>query len=158
MLLIYFLRRENQMGWRTKEEAREYLRKYREKNRETLLAKQKAYYETHKDHVKEWGKQYRREHQKEIYERNRAYQQAHREKVIEWVKAYKIRNPEKAKAQMMAKKIPMRRRCEACKGRATDRHHEDYKKPLEVIFLCRRCHKMLHKEVTCSLGAASRST
>lgn len=35
--------------------------------------------------------------------------------------------------------------CEECGSPAQDRHHEDYAKPLEVNFLCRRCHKGRHK-------------
>lgn len=38
--------------------------------------------------------------------------------------------------------------CEKCGVSATarqlDGHHEDYSKPLEVIWLCRNCHKLEH--------------
>jgi hypothetical protein len=36
--------------------------------------------------------------------------------------------------------------CESCgeKEGNIDAHHPDYKKPLEVIWLCRSCHKLLH--------------
>jgi hypothetical protein len=40
--------------------------------------------------------------------------------------------------------------CEAC-GRTTTRlcgHHEDYSKPLEVIWLCMRCHRYIHTPST----------
>lgn len=30
--------------------------------------------------------------------------------------------------------------CQQCGALKTDAHHEDYSKPLEVIWLCRRCH------------------
>jgi len=36
-------------------------------------------------------------------------------------------------------------RCEKCGAKAQDRHHEDYKKPLQVIYVCRKCHKAIHK-------------
>ena len=38
------------------------------------------------------------------------------------------------------------RRCEDCGAAATQRHHEDYSKPLDVVYLCRKCHVLRHKE------------
>jgi len=36
--------------------------------------------------------------------------------------------------------------CEACDNTTNIvGHHEDYDKPLEVLWLCRRCHGMLHR-------------
>lgn len=34
--------------------------------------------------------------------------------------------------------------CEACESPKSQMHHEDYSKPLNVIWLCRRCHLALH--------------
>jgi len=37
--------------------------------------------------------------------------------------------------------------CEKCAEKPpADMHHEDYSKPLEVIWLCRGCHKRGHIE------------
>src|SRR5690348_5416393 len=38
-------------------------------------------------------------------------------------------------------KIP----CECCGSPKSQMHHEDYDKPLEVIWLCRPCHMRLHE-------------
>lgn len=37
--------------------------------------------------------------------------------------------------------------CEKCGNEKSYAHHEDYDKPLEVIFLCQPCHKQRHKEI-----------
>ena len=36
-------------------------------------------------------------------------------------------------------------RCEKCGIKAAHRHHKDYKKPLEVIYVCAKCHSAIHK-------------
>lgn len=40
-----------------------------------------------------------------------------------------------------------RKPCEICKEQKTDGHHEDYRKPLEVRWLCRTHHAKRHKEI-----------
>lgn len=40
--------------------------------------------------------------------------------------------------------------CRQCGGNKAQKHHNDYGKPLEVIWLCRRCHIMLHKRESMS--------
>lgn len=37
--------------------------------------------------------------------------------------------------------------CSCCDNKCTpEAHHEDYSKPLEVVWMCRECHKEYHKE------------
>ena len=40
----------------------------------------------------------------------------------------------------------IRQPCERCGHPKTDGHHEDYSKPLDVIWLCRRCHLQHHRK------------
>ena len=39
-----------------------------------------------------------------------------------------------------------RQPCERCGAEKTDAHHDDYSRPLDVRWLCRRCHMAVHKE------------
>jgi len=39
-----------------------------------------------------------------------------------------------------------RQPCERCGEKKTDGHHEDYLKPLSVVWLCRKHHRMAHRK------------
>ena len=41
----------------------------------------------------------------------------------------------------------LRQPCCRCGAEKTVAHHEDYDKPLEVVWLCQPCHKQRHKEL-----------
>ena len=92
----------------------------------------------------------------------------HRKKEVERVKGWKKNNPQRVKelqkialknwreknehkirAETKAYKnipIPKNQLCEICKKNiATERHHEDYSKPLEVMFVCNKCHNRIHR-------------
>ena len=66
-------------------------------------------------------------------------------------KAWKSRNPEKRMAhnilnrQVRIGAIVQPAACTQCgASEKLDAHHEDYSKPLDVIWACRPCHKKLH--------------
>ncbi len=67
---------------------------------------------------------------------------------------YQLNHPEQGKARTAvsdAIKVEKLRRpstCEEC-GLPTETqgHHPDYSKPLEVIWLCLKCHRNLHKQL-----------
>ncbi len=69
-------------------------------------------------------------------------------------KKFCLENPEKRKAhQMVGNAITVGRLtrpsiCESCfNERFTEGHHEDYSKPLDVEWLCKKCHIELHRKV-----------
>lgn len=37
-------------------------------------------------------------------------------------------------------------KCKLCKSIKVEVHHEDYTKPLKVIWLCRKCHSFIHRK------------
>lgn len=47
----------------------------------------------------------------------------------------------------------LRGRCEACGASKTDAHHADYSKPLDVRWLCRRCHFKEEGHGSAQIGA-----
>lgn len=38
----------------------------------------------------------------------------------------------------------IKRPCEKCGAPSDHKHHEDYDRPLDVVWLCRKCHIQLH--------------
>jgi hypothetical protein len=69
-------------------------------------------------------------------------------KSAEWSRS----NPEKRRAQKMVEtavrtgKLP-RSPCERCGSLKAEAHHEDYSKPLDVSWLCRKHHLARHREL-----------
>lgn len=74
-----------------------------------------------------------------------------------YVDNFRARYPEKAKAHdavknALAKKILVRPAFCACGQAHPHAHHEDYSKPLDVIWVCRDCHHELDRERRVLLG------
>jgi ribosomal protein S27AE len=72
-------------------------------------------------------------------------------KASEIDKSRRARNPIKYEARAavnaaVSKEILVRQPCEVCASTPVDAHHDDYSKPLDVRWLCRKCHLAWHKE------------
>jgi hypothetical protein len=82
----------------------------------------------------------------EIKKYKKSYYQKNRIKIISDVKLWQKTNPGKVLAQSLAKKEfkNITKPCEICGTKTAIKHHYDYTKPLEVIFLCHRHHKQVH--------------
>jgi formylmethanofuran dehydrogenase subunit E len=68
---------------------------------------------------------------------------------------WRLENPEKVYAVRCVKigirdgKIIKPKLCEHCKEeKILNGHHPDYSKPLEVVWLCHSCHKLLHNKLS----------
>jgi hypothetical protein len=73
--------------------------------------------------------------------------------------AYQARNPEKTKARSLLNNAVKRGKmarlpCEVCGDPRSQGHHEDHSKPLEVRWMCARCHGKEHR--TSPEGVAAR--
>ncbi len=114
----------------------DYMHNWYVRNRETLLARGRNWRKQNPDYHSQYGKQYYRANSKAI-----------KSSIVEWAGD----NPEKVVAQN-AFKVQIRNggivrpeTCSACGNTGVMAgHHEDYTKPLEVIWLCRSCHKRSH--------------
>lgn len=109
------------------------------------------------------NRQWRLRHPESARERARRHYRRHRERLLAQTQAWKAKYPERVKAHtavriaLMQGKLVKPDGCSAC-GRARlprqlEGHHEDYSKPLEVTWLCRKCHLKL-REVPLSAAPA----
>lgn len=83
------------------------------------------------------------------YEQQRYQDPGRRQRTIEYQKKTRGRNPEKYQAKTAVGNAVRdgrlsKKPCELCGEQETEAHHPDYSKPLEVQWVCRSCHLMLH--------------
>lgn len=117
------------------------LRQWAKDNHERKLEMQKKYRQTHVDKLRRYGREKakcrRRDNPGVCAESVAAYRSRHPEAVA----AVNAVHHAKRRGELVAPDV-----CERCGADelAIHAHHEDYSKPLEVIWLCASCHKLHH--------------
>jgi hypothetical protein len=122
---------------------------YKNKN-----GKIKMYKKENKEKIKGYKKRWSKNNKKKERESARQSYLKNRERIREYKKRPEYRlisliskkkwnqaNPEKIKVENIAKRIPLKEKCEWCGSiEFLQRHHPDYSKPDYVITLCASCH------------------
>lgn len=118
------------------EEYKKWRKEYQEKNREKIRLQVHENYLKNKEHVLSRTKKWRQEHKEEFKEM--------------WIKSIE-KDPMKRKARRYLNhaieygKIIKPLECSLCKeNKKLQAHHEDYARPLEVIWMCSSCHAYIH--------------
>jgi hypothetical protein len=133
---------------------KEYDREYHKKNKEKRNKYAREYHNKHKREREEYIKKNKKKIQiygQEYYQKNKERRKQNKNyiKFREYAKKDREKYPlhHKARQEAFRKiKIPTEQLCQKCNiNGATERHHPDYSKPTEVIFLCIPCHKQIHK-------------
>ena len=83
------------------------------------------------------------------YEQRRWQRPERRAKAMEYQRRTRANNPEKYKAKSAVSNAVRdgrleKKSCELCGDPRAQAHHWDYSKPLDVQWLCRSCHLMVH--------------
>ena len=89
-----------------------------------------------------------------LWREGNKHTEKYKKQKIEMNKKMKEKYPEKYKARYKAKSYFKNRKnllspfCSMCRcEKNLQKHHQNYKKPLEIIRLCRECHNDLHTEI-----------
>ena len=118
------------------EEQKQYMKEYYKKNKKKFLAKRRKYYE---------------ENPELLRERERSYYQKDKKNRLKKMMDWQRKNPEKSKAHsavttaMLNGSLIRPDKCSNCSNTENiQAHHEDYSKPLDVVWLCPTCHRRHH--------------
>lgn len=102
-------------------------------------------------HRKENCTIYRKNHLEEFAARNREYYHRDPSRVLAAKKLWAESNPEKRHAHNLVNAAVrdgklLRLPCSVCNNQKSEAHHEDYSRPLDVVWLCRKHHAELHEQ------------
>jgi len=78
----------------TKEEKKEYMKKWRENNKEEISIKAKKQYQNNKEEINEKHKEYRKNNKDKLSEYAKEYRENHKEEASEYQKEYRENNKE----------------------------------------------------------------
>ena len=130
--------------------AKEYARKSYVKNKDTHYKRHLEWCAKNKDKIQGYNLNYRKNHHNNELRRHSRYDKLPERKLAK--KIWRENNREKIKAHRAVNKniklglLERKITCDRCgnKGKL-EAHHDDYNKPLEIVFLCRPCHYLTRK-------------
>lgn len=140
---------ENPEKWR--ERHKTWIENNQEKYQESCKSSKAKSYLENKEKIKLRNKKYIEDNRDKVRERRRDYKRRNRERIKALRLEYEARYPEKAKAYRAINNAIARglmtkpTNCARCLSVGlVEGHHPDYSNPLEVIWLCRKCHNKEH--------------
>lgn len=110
----------------------------------------KEYYHKNKDKFREYGRNRYKRVPEEYSEKSRKYRLENNEKYNECRKKWRKENVHKTKAHSnlhtaVENGSVVKKPCMICGNITVEGHHEDYSKPLEVLWLCKKHHHEKHR-------------
>ena len=134
-------------------------KQYKTANRERVSAQKKVWNETHTAEVAAYHLRYREENLELLHERTRRLYLAQRDDRLAYQKNYYEAFPEKVRAHRAVARALLSgtlTKPATCSNEAAEwahvgrieSHHDDYSRQLVVTWLCQRCHKLLHIQLS----------
>ena len=108
----------------------------------------KEYQEKNKDYIREQRRRHYLVNKESIKDRAKKWVKDNPEKYL----AARERNKDKTKARNIVNRAIRRGKikrlpCVNCGEKKSQAHHENYSKPLDVIWLCAPCHHAIHRGI-----------
>ena len=131
---------------------------------ECIKKRKKEYYKNNPEKLKETIKRdnagrvlrqrgYSKRNKEKVLKMNTEQYYKNREKRIEYAREHRKKFPKQEHAHQVLRsairsgQIIRPDECEICHKKCKPQaHHEDYSKPLDVIWLCRSCHSLVHRD------------
>lgn len=113
------------------------IKEWKQKNKEKVAAQKKRYNLKHPNYYREY-----------YLKNGRSRAVDYQEAIIEWRKNHPeaLVAHKKLNNALKYGKIKKPKKCSECRQpRRLSAHHDDYSKPLEVVWLCWGCHKIRHQ-------------
>lgn len=104
--------------------------------------KERAWHKKHPESNRQATKRWREHNVEHRRSYQRKYSKEQREVVLAKERRHAVRHPEKVRARSAARhsKQLERQPCAVCGATKVEAHHEDYSKPLVVVWLCKKHH------------------
>lgn len=140
---------------------RELEKTWRQNNQDKKRAIRAIYRENNRDKIREMDRQYYIDNHEKYLEKARIAQSKYfrtekgKQKYQMQGELVRKRFPEKSRARSLLSnalcdgKLMKPSKCSLCGSEeyAIDGHHPDYSKPLEVIWVCKPCHGIIHRKI-----------
>jgi len=139
------------------EARKRYNREYRLAHLEQYKERDRKYRETHAeeqyDRMKRWVENNRERHRLNVSKANRTWRAKNRKRFADIIEEYHEKFPERRIAKSAVYyavrhgKLIRPDHCVLCGRKCKPHaHHDDYSKPLEIVWLCSPCHKVADKK------------
>ena len=123
------------------ESLKEYQKRYRKDNPEKIKELFKKWKEENRDHLREYNKKYFKKYNKTERGKEVLRRAWKKQRVVNYDKILARKRLNYAVEYGHINKQP----CEKCGEKKSEGHHKDYSKPLEVVWLCSKHHRELHR-------------
>lgn len=139
----YAKEHRDELNAKSRERRLKNIEKYREREKEWRIK--------NSDKNKEYQRRYRA---KAGYkEKRREYYESHKEDYYRRARDSRANHPDARRCHSIINKAISlgkiaKQPCEVCGDKSAQAHHDDYNKPLEVRWLCKKCHAKWHAEHT----------
>lgn len=130
---------------------RQHTKKYYDNNKEKCLLADKIWYENNKERVYALNRKWRKNNPEKYKKYQRSYRKRNKEIFNKSNNKHHKKYPERRLANLLVYSEIQKgnllkpNKCSNCKlEKQVEGHHNDYKKPLEVIWLCHSCHMSIY--------------